>query len=183
MNLRENQFYMLKDIHVLSKAGLSGGCLPMKDALIYNQDDLEDLQEREYVKPVTLMMPCGGQIRGFKLTHRGEWTLRKMEAKAFWDAHENLPQAAVLGECLTPDQVDILLDIYHFCRLTRSGGLLPRREAENFQHDDLEYLYLNGYIMKIQTGQGSGKKEKGFVLSNKGEQVVKLMEEPLEMCH
>ncbi len=181
MQVTENQFYMLKDIHVLTKVGAKGGCLPLKDALIYDPKELRGLQDNDYVKAVTLMMPCGGEVRGFKLTRKGEWTLRKLEAKYRLDSLDAAIQLHAERHCLTPDQVDILRDIYHFCRLRKSGGIFPRKEAEAAcRADDLEFLYLHGYILKIQSGDSSGKKEKGFILSNKGEDVVRDVETPAE---
>jgi len=180
MQLSENQFYMLKDIDVISKIGSNGGCLPLKDALIYEPRELQALQDNNYVTPVTLMMPCGGEVRGYKLTHKGEWTLYKLEAKYRFDDQNAGIQPHAERQCLTPDQVDILRDIYHFCRLRKSGGMFPSKEVEGFSAEDLEFLYLNGYVLKIQTGSASGKKEKGFILSNKGESVVRSMEGPRE---
>ncbi|TVQ96424.1 MAG: hypothetical protein EA399_15915 [Desulfovibrionales bacterium] len=177
MQVTERQFYMLKDIHVITKVGSKGGCLPLKDALIYDPGELKSLQDGDYVKAVTLMMPCGGEIRGFKLTHKGEWALRKLEAQYKLDALDAPTSLNAERQCLTPEQVDTLRDIYHFCRLRKSGGIFPRKEAEAFAADDLEFLYLHGYILKIQSGDTSGRKEKGFILSNKGEDLVRNVEE------
>jgi hypothetical protein len=174
MHISENQYYILKDVYVISRLGGSG-CLPQKDALIYSRQELSELLEEDYVNEVTLVKPCGGEIRGLKLTRRGEWLLRKLEAKYAVDMAKPGVSGSVV--CLDPDLMDILWDIYHFCRLKRSGGLFPRKEAESYSQDDLEYLYLHGYILKIQMGTKSGKKEKGFVLSNKGEQVVRTTDE------
>lgn len=179
MRMTENQFYILKDIHMLSKIGGKGGCLPLKDALIYNPDELRGLQKNDYVKAVTLMMPCGGEVRGFTLTRTGEWALRKLEARYRLDSLDAAIQFHAERHCLTPDQVDILRDIHHFCRLRKSGGIFPRKEAEAAcRGDDLEFLYLQGYILKIQSSDASGKKEKGYILSNKGEDVVHDVETP-----
>lgn len=177
MHISENQYYILKDIHIISRLGESG-CLPHKDALIYNRQELLELLEGDYVNEVALVKPCGGEIRGLKLTRRGEWLLRKLEANYAVDKVE--PCAVGSAVCLEPDLTDILLDIYHFCRLKKSGGLFPRKEAESYSQDDLEYLYLHGYIFKIQIGTKSGKREKGFVLSNKGEKVIRATAETTE---
>lgn len=183
MQISENQFYMLKDIHLIGKVGSKGGCLPLKDALIYNPQELRELQDHDFIKAVTLMMPCGGEVRGFKLTHKGEWTLRKLEAKYVLDSLDATVQLCAERHCLTPDQVDILRDIYHYCRLRKSGGIFPRKEAEAYSADDLEFLYLQGYILKIQFRNLSDKKEKGFILSNKGDEIVRSVEESVETGH
>lgn len=180
MQVSENQYYMLKDIHLIGKIGSKGGCLPMKDALIYNPRELRELQDNDFISSVTLMMPCGGEVRGIKLTHKGEWTLRKQEAKYVLDSQAATNQQCAEQHCLTPDQVDILRDIYHFCRLRKSSGIFPRAEAEAYAEDDLEFLYLHGYILKIQFRDFSDKKEKGFILSNKGNEVVRNTEQSVE---
>lgn len=180
MHVTERQYYMLKDIHIMTKVGSRGGCLPLKDALIYDPDELQALQDNGYVKAVTLMMPCGGEIRGFKLTHKGEWTLRKLEAKAKLDSFQASTKELTERHCLTPDQVDILLDIYHLSKLSKSEGIFTRKEAEAYSADDLEFLYLHGYIMKIRVGGFSGKKEKGFILSNQGDALIRRIEESRE---
>lgn len=128
------------------------------------------------------MKPCGGEIRGLQLTRRGEWLLRQLEAKDAMHNGESCDVASAGDVCLGPDLVDILRDMYHFCRLKKSGGMLPRKEAECYPQDDLEFLYLNGYIFKIQMGQKPGKRGKGFVLSKKGEDVVRTAEEAAESC-
>lgn len=182
MHVSDNQYYILKDVHVISRLGGSSGCLPHKDALIYDRQELMELLEGDYVKEVTLMKPCGGEIRGLKLTRRGEWLLRKLEAKYAVDKTEPCDVESAGQVCLGPDLVDILRDMYHFCRLKKSGGIFPHKEAESYLQDDLEFLYLNGYIFKIQLGAKPGKREKGFVLSNKGEAVVRTAEEAAESC-
>ncbi len=181
MHVSENQYHMLKDVHLISRLDGFSGCLPHRDALLYDTRELTKLMEAEYVKEVTLEKPCGGEIRGLKLTREGKWLLRRLEGTYAPDKGTSCSVSTREHECLTRDLEDILRDMYHYSRLKKANGLFPRREARSYPQDDLEFLYLNGYLLKIRMSTKPGKKEKGFVLSSKGEQLVRSAEEAEEL--
>lgn len=164
MQLNQEHLKVLKDISLFSRVHRYHGMLPRKLALFYDDQTIDDLLHAEYIERVHFKYPCGSNTMLLRLTTAGAAALQ-----ADVGAAEMLPDNVVLDE-LTQEQWDVLSDIYHTSQLRRYGGILPLEKVEDERMDPkiINKLYARGFLIRVKAEMGSGKKRKGFIISNKG---------------
>lgn len=139
------------------------GALPRKHALLYDENDLKALIDAGLLERMKFTFSCGRRSEGFRLTAAGR------------EALAGLPEALPDEGGLDPEHIDIMNDIYHFSKITRNKGVMPKDTARRYQRDDLDDLFSRGYILrvKVKAFPRDGKAVKGFVLSSKGLRILR----------
>lgn len=160
---------ILKDIAVFSRVHRYHGMLPRKLAMFYDDAAIEDLLREEHIERVHFNYPCGSESVLLRLTESGQRLLA--ESRDALDAMGESPM-----EELTPQQWNLLSDIYHTSQLRKYGGIMPlgKIEDEKLSPKEVNQLYARGYLIRVKAEMGSGKKRKGFLISNKGLRTLNL---------
>lgn len=163
MQLNQEHLKILKDVSVFSRVHRYHGMLPRKLTLFYDEDSIDDLLHAEFIERVHFNYPCGSNTILLRLTPSGQKALQENE-----DALEPLP-GETLNE-LTQEQWDVLSDVYHISQLRRYAGIMPLQAVEEEKLDPkiVNHLYARGFLIRVKAEMGSGKKRKGFLLTNKG---------------
>jgi hypothetical protein len=134
------------------------GTMPKRQALVYAKDDLAILEDAGFLEQVKLSYPCGKSVAGWRLTNAG----RRL-----------LPGQEHIGEEeLEPEHLRILSDVYHYSRISRFGGMMPKELGKDYDADDMRDLYWHGYLLRIRLK--GAKRAKGWVVSAKGLAVLHL---------
>ncbi|GAB7079687.1 hypothetical protein [Megalodesulfovibrio paquesii] len=164
MQLQQEHLKILKDISLFARVHRYHGMLPRKLALFYDEAAIDELLEAELIERVHFKYPCGSNTMLLRLTPTGANTLQQQQA-----SDDTLPDNDVLDE-LTPEQWDVLSDMYHTSQLRRYAGILPleKIDDERLNPKIINVLYARGFIIRVKAEMGSGKKRKGFIISNKG---------------
>ncbi len=139
------------------------GALPRKHALLYEENDLKALIDAGLVERMKFTFSCGRNSEGFRLTAAGR------------EALAGLPDTASDEGGLAPEHIDIMNDIYHFSKISRNKGVMPKDMARRYQREDLDDLFSRGYVLrvKVKAFPKDGKAVKGFVLSSKGLRIIR----------
>lgn len=164
MQPNQEHLKILKDIFLFSKVHRYHGMLPRKLALFYDEAAIDELLLAEFIERVHFKYPCGSNTMLLRLTPAGLAALHASQ-----EPTETLPDDIALDE-LTPAQWDLLSDVYHLSQLRRHGGIMPLEKVEDDKMDPkiINELYARGFLIRVKAEMGSGKKRKGFILSNKG---------------
>lgn len=126
------------------------GTMPKRQALHYDKTRLAGLEDAGFLERVKLSFSCGKNLEGWRLTGPGRRALAGDDAQA----------------ALLPEHLRILSDVYHYSRLSQNRGMMPKELARNFDADDLDDLFLHGYLLRIDLK--GAIKAKGWLVSNKG---------------
>ena len=129
------------------------GTLPKRQALLYAKEDLAALEDAGFLERVKLSYPCGRSVGGWRLTQAGRLALP-------------VPDGGPQEEELAPEHLRVLSDVYHYSRLSRYSGMMPKELGRDYDADDLRDLFLHGYLLRISLK--GAVKAKGWVVSNKG---------------
>ncbi len=163
MQLNQEHLKILKDVSVFSRVHRYHGMLPKKLTLFYDENIIDELLHAEYIERVHFNYPCGSNTMLLRLTSTGQTALQENE-----DALEPMPDD-IMNE-LTQEQWDVLSDIYHISQLRRYAGIMPLQaiEDEKLEPKIVNSLYARGFLIRVKAEVGTGKKRKGFLLTNKG---------------
>ena len=126
------------------------GTMPKRQALHYDKTQLAELEDAGFLERVKLSFPCGKDVEGWRITAQGRYALAGQAAQ----------------EALEPEHLRILSDVYHYSRLSRNRGMMPKELAGEFDADDVGDLFMHGYLLRIHL-KGTVK-AKGWVVSQKG---------------
>lgn len=141
------------------------GTLPKRQALLFAKTDMTALETSGFLELVKLSFPCGKAVDGWRLTEIGrEWLIAQG-----WDDGE-----------LAPEHLRILNDVYHYSRISRFRGMMPKECGKDYDADDLRDLFTHGYLLRIQV-KGTDK-TKGWLVSAKGLAALRLIRETKETC-
>ncbi|MHC1712457.1 MAG: hypothetical protein AB9872_09930 [Solidesulfovibrio sp.] len=137
------------------------GTMPKRQALLYATADLTALENAGLLERIKLSYPCGKALTGWRLTAAGHLALQYQEI-------------LINGE-IESEHLRILSDVYHFSRISRYRGMMPKELAKEYDDDDLRDLFMHGYLLRIRL-KGDGK-VKGWLVSNKGLAALRQAEE------
>ena len=126
------------------------GTMPRRQALHYDKTRLAELEDAGFLERVKLSFPCGKDVEGWRITAGGRFALAGEDA----------------ASALEPEHLRILSDVYHYSKLSRNRGMMPKELAGEFDGDDVRDLFLHGYLLRINL-KGTVK-AKGWVVSQKG---------------
>lgn len=174
MELDSQHIEILQDIASFSGIERYRGMLPTKLALCHDERKINELMAAGLVERMEMSFACGQETVLLKLTESGEELVDSMAGNgsgvlslARKPKREPIPKAP---ECqsISPAQWQIINDIFHFSKIHRFGGLMPSSEAEAFPPRELNQLFAQGFIIRVKSEIGSGRKRKGYILSDKG---------------
>lgn len=174
MQLNQEHLKILKDVSVFSKVHRYHGMLPRKLTLFYDEEIIDDLLHAEYIERVHFNYPCGSNTMLLRLTSAGQQALKLNE-----DVIESMPPEQV--EELTQEQWDVLSDVYHISQLREHAGILPLEKVDAMKVDPkiVNHLYARGFLIRVKAEMGTGKKRKGYIISNKGLRYLNLCHTPM----
>jgi len=152
MNATSTQIDILRAAAAFAAVERYQGTLPKRQAMLYGKEDLAALEDAGFLERVKLSFPCGRSVAGWRLTQAGRLALPAPGAAA--------------DEPLAPEHLRILSDVYHYSRLSRNPGMMPKELGRDYDADDLRDLFLHGYLLRISLK--GAVKAKGWVVSNKG---------------
>lgn len=126
------------------------GTMPQRQALLFSKADLAALENADFLERVKLSFACGKSVAGWRLTPIGRLALHAEDET----------------QLLAPEHLSLLSDVYHYSRLSRNRGMMPKALAKKFDADDMRDLFEHGYLLRIRLDGDA--KAKGWVVSNKG---------------
>jgi hypothetical protein len=160
---------ILRDVAAFSKVKRYRGMMPTRLALYQEQAKVDDLVEAGLIERINATMSCGSEHVLLKLTRQGFDTLKELEAAQ--DAAQDgpaEPEAAGSERRLSEEQEEILNDIYHFSKIKRFGGMTSPDLLADYDVKNVNNLFARGFVIRVKADLGSGRKRKGFILSEKG---------------
>lgn len=159
---------ILRDVAAFSRVKRYRGMMPTRLALYQEQAKVDDLVEAGLVERINATMSCGSEHVLLKLTKEGSEALRSLEADQDAAADPTAPEEAASERRLSEEQEDILNDIYHFSKIKRYGGMTSPDLLEDYDVKSVNNLFARGFVIRVKADLGSGRKRKGFILSEKG---------------
>lgn len=145
------------------------GTLPRKLALMYDEDDVQDLVAMGLLEWTTMTYSCGRDVFGLRATVAGKELADEC-------APDPQPDQETGGACIefTHEHLTLLSDIYHYSKVSHLEGLYPERLAKGQSKEDLDDLFDRGLIIKVRVNrQDDDKRIKGFLLSSKGKKTLR----------
>ncbi|MGD9610755.1 MAG: hypothetical protein AB7U59_15225 [Desulfovibrionaceae bacterium] len=128
------------------------GILPKHLAIVYPPEELSALEAAGLLERVKIGFACGRNEKGWRLTEAGRRLLP-----------ETAPDET---SALAPEHLRLLRDFYHYARISRHRGMMPKKLAKDYDADDLRDLFEHGYLLRIRV---KGKvTAKGWLVSRKG---------------
>ncbi len=173
MEITPSQGDIIKAAAAFSSLDRYQGALPKKHALIYDEDDLAVLINDGLLETMRFTFSCGRQSEGLRLTALGREALAGLPQDEPEDALDD-----GLDE-LAPEHIDIMNDIYHFSKITKNKGVMPKELSRRYVAEDLDDLFSRGYILRVKVkvkskaDAKSAKPVKGYVLSSKGLRIIR----------
>jgi len=173
MEITPSQEDIIKAVAAFSSLDRYQGALPKKHALIYDENELNALMEEGLIEKMRFTFSCGRQSEGLRLTALGREALAGLPQEVPEDAMDEGASE------LAPEHIDIMNDIYHFSKITRNKGVMPRELSRRYLNEDLEDLFSRGYILRVKVKVKSkddakdARTIKGYVLSAKGLRIVR----------
>lgn len=174
MILTEKHIQVLKDINRYARIKRYHGLLPKRECFVYEDAILESLQENGIVEEGVIFTSCGSNPTGYRIAEQAREDLRRLGVdlnSEDWDRAKD--EESVTLDQLEQDHVDTLVDIYHFSRINKFGGMAPKAVLEDYDRGVVEYLYDAGYIYQIKVKGKNVRYEKGYVLSDKAFKILK----------
>lgn len=166
MNLSNEHLTVLKDMAVFSKVRRYRGMLPHNVSIFYDEAVINDLVQNEYVERIQVSFSCGSERVLLKPTKKGLDAAEKLrQADTETDKEKKIRELRAL---LTEEQFDILNDVHHYSHIRRHNGMMPMEKLEIYDTKSVNELYGQGFIIKVKAEPGTGKKRKGYILSEKG---------------
>ncbi|WP_027185136.1 hypothetical protein [Desulfovibrio inopinatus] len=162
MTLTERQMNIVQTVADFDSIDRYQGTLPRKHAFMYDEKDINELVHSDILQWVKLTFPCGKGVKGLRLTSTGRKFLEG--PKRACTSNETLP---------TPSQLDLLCDIVYTCRISLFRGIMPKSMIRQYAENDVEELYLGGFILRIKIRLEDGEKLKGFILTAKANRLLK----------
>lgn len=139
------------------------GVMPRKHALAFPETDLSELVDQGLLEWAEFTYGCGKELRGVRITPEGMRLLDESAAPA---------EEADASE-LAYEHMLILQDVFHFSRMPRYRRMMPAKKAHAYVSSDFEDLLNRGYVLKMKLKVEGERTLKGFVISPKGERVLK----------
>jgi hypothetical protein len=121
-------------------------------AIVYPPEERSALEAAGLLERVKIGFACGRNEKGWRLTEAGRRLLP-----------ETAPDET---SALAPEHLRLLRDFYHYARISRHRGMMPKKLAKDYDADDLRDLFEHGYLLRIRV---KGKvTAKGWLVSRKG---------------
>ncbi|MCM0754250.1 hypothetical protein M7784_03190 [Desulfovibrio aminophilus] len=174
MILTEKHIQLLKDIERFSRIKRYHGLLPRKECFMFDDAILESLQENGIVEEGVIFTRCGSNPTGYRIAEHAKEELKKLGvdfSERDWDKVKQEEDVAL--DQLEKEHLDALVDVYHFSKTSKFGGMAPKDIMDDYDKAVIDYLYDAGYIFQIKVKGKSVKYEKGYVLSDKSMRILK----------
>ena len=174
--LTEKHIQLLKDINRYSRIKRYHGLLPRKECFMFDDAVLESLQENGTVEEGVIFTRCGSNPTGYRIAEHAKEELKKLgvdfsDHGGDWDKVKE--EEVVTLDQLEKEHIDALVDVYHFSKTNKFGGMAPTDIMDDYDKAVIDYLYDAGYIFQIKVKGKNVKYEKGFVLSDKSVKILK----------
>jgi len=155
---------ILKAVGQFGEIAKYHGVMPKKHAVAFDEEQVEELIRGGFLEWVNFTYGCGKEVEGLRLTPKGR--------EALSDNAANGLQSSQPPE-LAEEHLLILQDIFHFSRMPRYHRMMPEKKARHYVPVDIEDLVNRGYILKIKVKSQGQKSLSGYVISSKGERVLR----------
>ena len=124
---------ILRAAAAFSSIARYNGTMPRRQALHYDKTRLAELEDAGFLERVKLSFPCGKDVEGWRITAGGRFALAGEDA----------------ASSLEPEHLRILSDVYHYSKLSKNRGMMPKELAGEFDGDDVRDLFMHGYLLRI----------------------------------
>ena len=177
MILTERHIQILKDINMFSRIKRYHGMLPVKDAAIYDEDVLQYLLDEGLVEEGVVFTTCGSNPKGYRIADEARARLREKGVDFVNNDWEKVKgNDFITLDQLEKEHVELLVDIYHFSKISKYCGIAPRSVLADYDKNVLKYLYDAGYIFHIKVKGVDVKHAKGYVLSEKAIRILRQLD-------
>ncbi len=174
MILTEKHIQILKDINRFAGIKRYHGLLPRKECFLYDDAHLEYLLEHGIVEEGAIYTRCGSNPTGYRIAENAKDELKKLGVDFSDDDWDRVKEEEdITQDQLEKEHIDALVDVYHFAKISRFGGMAPKEIMDDYDKTVIEYLYDAGYVFQIKVKGKSVKYEKGYVLSDKSMRILK----------
>jgi len=174
MVLSERHVQTLKDIHRYSRIKRFHGLMPRKQTLLYEEGVVDVLVEAGLVEEGVIQTRCGSNPLGYRLSEKGREDLKRLGADCSTREWRVLcEEGSALLDDLEEGDIDMLMDIHHLSQLKRFDGMAPKFIMEKYCSSQLKALYDLGYILYIKLKGPEVTCDKGYVLSEKAQKLLR----------
>lgn len=169
--LTPRHIQIVKDVDRFSRIKRYHGMLPKKDAGLYDEKVFETLLENRIIEEGTVFATCGSFFKGYRLAPTAKKDLKKLGYDVEQSRDKILPELDE-EEVLDEEMLEVLQDVGNFCRIKKYCGIAPKHALEDYDKELLKELYGQGYIFQIKIKGPDVKYEKGYILSERGQNLL-----------
>ncbi|GAB6036897.1 hypothetical protein JCM15519_14560 [Fundidesulfovibrio butyratiphilus] len=162
MHLSPQERALLASVSRFETIGRYQGLMPGKHLVTFGQDLTARLERLGLIEEVELTYNCGKTLKAVRLTPQGRLEIED----------EQHPQGADDPAELTLEHLVLLQDVLHFSHMPRYRFMLPAKKAKIYNQEDLNDLFVRGYLLKLKVSTDDRGAAKGYVISAKGEKVL-----------